>query len=67
MRRALLLLALAACNKGPEAPKKRPPPLVQVAHPEVRDVDVTISYTVDIRPVEQADLQSKVSGISTMG
>jgi membrane fusion protein (multidrug efflux system) len=56
------LLLLAACNKGPEAPKKRPPPLVQVAHPEVRDVDVTLSYTVDIRPVEQADLQSKVSG-----
>jgi membrane fusion protein (multidrug efflux system) len=53
---------LCACTQGPEAPKKRPPPVVQVAHPTVRDVDVTLSYTVDIRPIEQADLQSKVSG-----
>jgi RND family efflux transporter MFP subunit len=60
--RALALLLLAACTPAPEAPKKRPPPLVQVAHPQVRDVDVTLSYTVDIRPIEQADLQSKVSG-----
>jgi membrane fusion protein (multidrug efflux system) len=58
-----LVAALAGCSSkaAENAPKKRPP-LVTVALPEVRDVAVTLSYTVDIRPVEQADLQSKVQG-----
>jgi membrane fusion protein (multidrug efflux system) len=60
--RWLALVCLSACSQTPEASKKRPPPLVQVARPTLRDVDVTLGYTVDIRPIEQADLQSKVSG-----
>lgn len=65
MRRLVLVLLLAAagCSSGKVAPpKKRPPPLVVVARPELRDVDVTLSYTVDIRPIEQAELQSKIAG-----
>jgi RND family efflux transporter MFP subunit len=58
-----LVLALAACTGGKvEAPKKRPPPLVTVGTPTVRDLPITLAYTVDIRPIEQADLQSKVPG-----
>jgi RND family efflux transporter MFP subunit len=63
MRRWLLLALVAGCGGGKvDAPKKRPPPLVQVAPPTVRDVPITLSYTVDIRPIEQADLQSKIAG-----
>jgi len=65
MRCVVPLAALGvACSSGTrnEAPKKRPPPLVTVAAPVVRDVPITLSYTVDIRPIEQADLQSKVAG-----
>lgn len=64
----LFVAGLAASASGcgsrtaDSAPKKRPPPLVTVARPELRDVAVTLSYTVDIKPVEQADLQSKVQG-----
>jgi membrane fusion protein (multidrug efflux system) len=59
---ALLVLASSGCSNKTDAPKKRPPPLVTVAQPEVRDLPITLSYTVDIRPIEQADLQSKVQG-----
>lgn len=60
------LLLLAACGGGggggATASKKRPPPLVQVARPEVRDVEVTLAYSVEIKPAEQTELQSKVTG-----
>jgi RND family efflux transporter MFP subunit len=64
MTRVLLFtLLIAGCSSGKvEAPKKRPPPLVTVAAPQVRDLPITLTYTVDIRPIEQADLQSKVAG-----
>src|SRR6476646_3153136 len=65
MRRILpaLVALVAACGGDKaEAPKKRPPPLVTVATPTVRDVPITLSYTVDIKPIEQADLQSKTPG-----
>lgn len=55
-------LVLAACSTAPPASKKRPPPLVKIARPEVRDVDVTLAYTVEVKPIEQAELQSKVTG-----
>lgn len=63
-RWALLLIALiSACGEGKgAAPRKRPPPLVMVARPTIKDVSVTLSYSVDIRPIEQAELQSKISG-----
>ena len=67
MRSSLFAFAvafgLAACSsKPPDSAAKKRPPLVTVATPEVRDVAVTLGYTVDIRPIEQADLQSKVQG-----
>jgi membrane fusion protein, multidrug efflux system len=63
--RSLLVVtcALAGCSSGRALPPRtRPPPLVTVAEPEVRDLPITLSYTVDLRPIEQADLQSKVAG-----
>lgn len=54
--------ALTGCKSAAPPSKKRPPPLVEVARPEVRDVDVTLDYTVEIKPIEQADLHSKVDG-----
>src|SRR5438034_9267168 len=58
----VLLLVAAGCKGGTAAPRKRPPPLVKVARPEVRDVDVTLAYSVEVKPIEQAELQSKVTG-----
>ena len=45
MRFTLLaaLLALGCGDKKAEAPKKRPPPLVQAAAPQVRDVPITLA------------------------
>ena len=40
----------------------RPPPLVMVSKPTVRDVPVEIRAPVDLRPREQADLLSKQIG-----
>lgn len=50
------------CKQAVPPAKKRPPPLVEVARPEVRDVDVTLDYAVEVKPIEQADLHSKVDG-----
>ncbi len=64
-RLALLLLgsALAACGKGQDAAARtRPPPLVVVGSPEVRDVPVEVHAPVDLRPLAQADVGSKTLG-----
>jgi RND family efflux transporter MFP subunit len=55
---------LAACGKGDasSAPRTRPPPLVVAAKVEARDVPVEIDAPVDLRPLEQADVGSKVLG-----
>src|SRR6476619_3438305 len=59
---ALVLLASCSSGSAKDAPKKRPPPLVTIDTPTVRDVPITLQYTVDIKPIEQADLQSKIAG-----
>src|SRR5690349_10279256 len=60
----LVLLGAAACSKSeaPAGPKSRPPPLVVVAKAEARDVPVEIHAPVDLRPLEQVDVGSKVLG-----
>ena len=59
---ASVALALFACSAPPPPARKRPPPLVKVAKPEVRDVDVTLDYTAEVKPIDQIELQSKVTG-----
>lgn len=58
------LLALAGCSRGSEAPaaKPRPPPLVAVVKAEARDVPVEVQAPIDLRPLAQADVGSKVVG-----
>lgn len=58
-----LLVFSASCDQG-SADKRpgRPPPLVMVSQPTVRDVAVEIRAPVDLRPREQADLMSKQVG-----
>lgn len=57
------LLASGACGKSQGgAPKTRPPPLVAVAPVESRDVPVEIQAPVDLKPLVQADVSSKVLG-----
>jgi membrane fusion protein, multidrug efflux system len=56
-------LAFAGCSKGPDASARtRPPPLVIVGSPEVRDVPVEVRAPVDLRPLAQADVGSKTLG-----
>src|SRR4051812_7576262 len=61
---ALAALALAGCPSGGPSQQgsKRPPPLVAVAKVEVRDVPVEVRAPVDLRPLQQADVGSKVLG-----
>jgi RND family efflux transporter MFP subunit len=56
--------AFFACSSGGSggAPRTRPPPLVAVAKVELRDVPVEVRAPVDLRPIEQADVGSKVLG-----
>src|SRR5882762_11503589 len=44
------------------ATRGRPDPLVGVVSPERRDIEVKLSFTADILPVQQAAIFSKVSG-----
>lgn len=53
---------LAACKGGQQGPRARPPPAVTVAPVEVRDVPVEIRAPVDLRPLQQAEVGSKVLG-----
>jgi RND family efflux transporter MFP subunit len=59
-----LLLSLIGCNRSnAEAGKaKRPPPLVVAATAFARDVPVEVEAPVDLRPLEQVDVGSKVLG-----
>ncbi|HMU39202.1 MAG TPA: efflux RND transporter periplasmic adaptor subunit [Pseudomonadota bacterium] len=58
-----LALAGAGCGMGSkDARGSRPPPLVLVNAPIVRDVPVEVSSPVELRPKEQADLWSKQMG-----
>jgi len=56
--------ALVSCGRGDAgaAAKTRPPPLVVVQKVEPRDVPVEVRAPVDLRPLEQADVGSKVLG-----
>lgn len=58
-----LVLSLSACEpSGADKRPGRPPPLVLVSKPAVRDVPVEIRAPVDLRPREQADILSKQIG-----
>ncbi len=59
---ALAALVLPACKGGQQAARTRPPPAVTVAPVEMRDVPVEIRAPVDLRPLQQADVGSKVLG-----
>jgi RND family efflux transporter MFP subunit len=63
-RAAALGALLSSCNKGDAGPaqKTRPAPMVVVQKVEVQDVPVEVSAPVDLRPLEQADVGSKVLG-----
>src|SRR6185295_14292335 len=55
---------LASCSKSDAGPatKPRPAPLVVVQKVELRDVLVEVHAPVDLRPLEQAEVGSKVLG-----
>jgi RND family efflux transporter MFP subunit len=57
-------LGVAACGKADPAAaaKTRPPPLVVVQKIDARDVPVEVRAPVDLRPLEQADVGSKILG-----
>jgi membrane fusion protein (multidrug efflux system) len=68
-RRAIELLALlgfvaSACGKNDASAsqKTRPPPLVVVQKIERRDVPIEVRAPVDLRPLAQADVGSKMLG-----
>jgi RND family efflux transporter MFP subunit len=59
-----ILAALAGCSRAQSGsgPKGRPAPSVVVAKVVARDVPVEIQAPVDLRPLEQVDVGSKVLG-----
>ncbi len=61
---ALFSLTAAGCSKtdAGAAARTRPPPLVVVQKIETRDVPVEVRAPVDLRPLEQADVGSKILG-----
>jgi len=60
----LFSASLFSCGKGDAgaAAKTRPPPLIVVQKVEAHDVPVEVRAPVDLRPLEQADVGSKVLG-----
>jgi membrane fusion protein (multidrug efflux system) len=59
----IMAAALTACSPGGGAPPKpRPPPLVSIATVLAKDVPVERSSSVDLRPLAQADVGSKILG-----
>jgi RND family efflux transporter MFP subunit len=61
-RLVALLLSVAACGKGGDVRRERPPPLVAVSRVTVRDVEETVRAPVDLRPLLQADVGAKTLG-----
>jgi RND family efflux transporter MFP subunit len=61
---AALALGFAACSRGEAGPAVRPrlAPQVIVVPVEKRNVDVEVEAPVDLRPLAQADVGSKVLG-----
>jgi membrane fusion protein, multidrug efflux system len=61
---ALAALLSSSCGKTDAAgpAKTRPAPMVVVQKVELQDVPVEVSAPVDLRPLEQADVGSKVLG-----
>src|SRR5712692_10109686 len=59
---ALAAAAAACATKDDPAARQRPAPLVAVAHPRVRDVEVAVRAPVDLRPFLTADIGSKTLG-----
>jgi RND family efflux transporter MFP subunit len=62
---AIWLSGGLGCNRSNAAPRKgaeRPPPSVVVAQVEVRDVPVEVQAPVDLRPIEQVEVGSKILG-----
>lgn len=59
----IALIALTQCNSNKQAAGGSPPPMpVQVAKPVLKTVALTEIYTGRFTPVEQVDLQARVSG-----
>lgn len=59
----VLVFPLASCSRRQnDQPKGRPPPLVTVAKVEQRDVADEVHAPVDLRPVRQTDVVSKLVG-----
>jgi len=60
----LPLLLLCQCKPGDKQTAGGPPPAmpVQVAHPITRTVALTETYTGRFTPIEEVDLQARVSG-----
>src|SRR6266849_5995279 len=59
---ALAAAAAACASKDDPAARQRPAPLVAVAHPRVRDVEVAVRAPVDLRPLLTADIGSRTLG-----
>src|SRR3954470_22688353 len=57
-----LAFAAVACSKPAATLHGRPPPQVVVARPEVRDVPLEVHAPVDLRPLDQVEVGSKVLG-----
>ncbi|MEM1423609.1 MAG: efflux RND transporter periplasmic adaptor subunit [Planctomycetota bacterium] len=55
------LLALASCDE-PAPPQAPPPPTVEVATPEVREVTEYFYYTGALEPVQRVEVRARVSG-----
>ena len=60
----LATFSALACSRAESAvgPKTRPPPLVVASRVDVRDVPVEVHAPVDLRPLAQADVGSKILG-----
>lgn len=58
----LAILALAGCKSDEKAGDPPPAMPVQVAHPELKTIALTETYTGRFTPVEEVELQARVSG-----
>lgn len=59
---ALVAVGAAGCGGEAKGPRTRPPPLVSIEKPTVKDVQVEVRAPVDLRPLAQADVGSKTLG-----